>query len=114
MQHEITLGGDAPRSMLAGLRLQVEALEALGQTSAGGVDPRVARECARRLQALANRSDTHPHNKDRRSTFGRQGSESEVSLDDKRTLLSRWLDCRQCTTRRLLKPASSSGNMNRV
>ena len=89
MQHEITLGGDAPRSMLAGLRLQVEALEALGQTSAGGVDPRVARECARRLQALANRSDTHPHNKDRRSTFGRQGSESEVSLDDKRTLLSR-------------------------
>jgi hypothetical protein len=87
MQHEITLGGDAPRSMLAGLRLQVEALEALGQTSAGGVDPRV--ECARRLQALANRSDTHPHNKDRRSTFGRQGSESEVSLDDKRTLLSR-------------------------
>ena len=89
MQHEITVGGDAPRSMLAGLRLQVEALEALGQTSAGGVDPRVARECARRLQALANRSDTHPHNKDRRSTFGRQGSESEVSLDDKRTLLSR-------------------------
>jgi CRP-like cAMP-binding protein len=61
----------------------------LGQTSAGGVDPRVARECARRLQALANRSDAHPHNKDRRSTFGRQGSESEVSLDDKRTLLSR-------------------------
>ena len=39
MRHEITLGGDAPRSMLAGLRLQVEALEALSQATPAGVDP---------------------------------------------------------------------------
>ena len=89
MQHEITLGGDAPRSMLAWLAVAGRGAGSPGPDLAGGVDPRVARECARRLQALANRSDTHPHNKDRRSTFGRQGSESEVSLDDKRTLLSR-------------------------
>ena len=80
MQHEITLGGDAPRSMLAGLRLQVEALEALGQTSpAASTQSR-----GMRRSCVTNRSDTHPHKQDRRSTFGRQERVRSV-LDDKRT-----------------------------
>ena len=69
--------------MLAGLRLQVEALEALGQTSAGGVDPRRARMRATVVPLQTDLTRT-PTIRIGGVPSGGKG-ESEVSLDDKRT-----------------------------